>query len=324
MDLKRVCRVLLMLALTAVLWIGMASTAYGTAFQTGANIMCMPENISEVKIEDREHLGFWGQTAIERADVERVQFHITKANAPAIELFDFSADRDKSVVGWFDEGTLHVAADGPIILSRNSSWMFAHFTNLEEVFFGRCVDASEVEDMSFMFCECRKLESLNIYFLDTSNVRNMEGMFYSCRILENLDVSRMNTANAVSMCRMFGYCEKVDQLDVSGFDTANVQDMSYMFYNCRSLTELDVSGFQTSKTEYMNGMFYGCEKVEKLNVANFDTSNVAGMCYMFAKCKLLKEVDISGFNTGKVQRYTGFMDGKYYAEGKLWTDIFKK
>ena len=93
-------------------------------------------------------------------------------------------------------------------------------------------------DMSYMFCECTSLISLDgISDLNTENVTNMSYMFYHCSSLESLDgISDLNTEKVTNMSSMFYQCSSLSTLDgISNWKTENVIDMSYMFYECSSL-----------------------------------------------------------------------------------------
>lgn len=136
--------------------------------------------------------------------------------------------------------------------------------------------------------------------LDTSNITDMSYMFSDCLKLETLSISGFDTSKVENMSYMFNECRWLAVLDVSGFDTSRVKDMSAMFHNCNVLTELDVTGFDTSKVENMSAMFADCNDLWKINFSNFDTSNVTNMSYMFANGFELKELDISSFETSKV------------------------
>ena len=60
-------------------------------------------------------------------------------------------------------------------------------------------------------------------------------MFCDCEKLESLDVSGFDTRNVISMEEMFWNCKNLKKLDVSGFDIRNVTDMENMFEGCDNL-----------------------------------------------------------------------------------------
>ena len=99
-------------------------------------------------------------------------------------------------------------------------------------------DTSNVMNMSFMFCEDKKLESLDLSNFDTSNVTDMSSMFYNCSGLTNLDVSNFNASKVTSMSYMFYNCGSLTSLDLSNFDMLKVNSANNMINRCTSLTEI--------------------------------------------------------------------------------------
>ncbi len=184
-------------------------------------------------------------------------------------------------------------------LEGSIAYLFCDLKKLTTVEFKK-VDTSMVTDMSSMFSGCSSLSSLDVSSFDTSNVTSMDYMFYNCSSLSSLDVSAFDTSNVLNMDYMFYNCSSLSSLDVSGFDTSNVLNMDYMFYNCSSLSSLDVRGFDTSKVKRMCSMFSGCSSLSSLDVRGFDTSNVEYIRSMFSSCSSLSSLDVRGFDTSNV------------------------
>lgn len=200
---------------------------------------------------------------------------------------------------------------------------FYKFTNLSTIENIQYLNTSNVTGMSYMFCECESLTTLDLRSLNTSKVTQMDYMFYKCYSLRNLNMSNINMENVwttkrmfegcyslthldMSNCKtrdlantdyMFSGCSSLTNLDVSSFNTSNVTDMSGMFASCSSLTSLDLSSFNTSNVKNMGGMFIGCSSLKSLNLSSFNTSNVTSMDYMFSGCSSLTSLDLSGFST---------------------------
>ncbi|MBQ4507708.1 MAG: BspA family leucine-rich repeat surface protein [Paludibacteraceae bacterium] len=202
------------------------------------------------------------------------------------------------------------------------------------------LNTSEVTDMSYMFCGCKALTSLDIsnfntekvtdmsYMFDeckaltsftlgssfsTANVTTMSSMFSNCNALTSLDLSNFNTANVEYMDCMFSGCQALTSLDLSKFNTEKVTDMYAMFGWCNALTALDFSKFNTEKVTDMSWMFYDCRALTTLTLgSSFSTDNVTDMSYMFSNCEQLTSLDISKFNTEKVTSME-FMFSNCYA-----------
>ena len=63
-----------------------------------------------------------------------------------------------------------------------------------------------VTSLTSMFCDCTKMESIDISAWDTSNIVNMDKMFCNCTSLTMLDLSTWNFENTESMNEMFSGC----------------------------------------------------------------------------------------------------------------------
>ena len=113
--------------------------------------------------------------------------------------------------------------------------------------------------MMNLFYGCESLTSLgenNVKEWNTENVDDMGWMFYNCKKLEELDVSGFQTGNVVNMKSMFNGCSSLKSLEVSSWDTSNVGNvpedrkeddeynggMDFMFKDCASLTSLGEKG----------------------------------------------------------------------------------
>ena len=177
---------------------------------------------------------------------------------------------------------------------------FRNLKKLETITDLEYLNTEKVTDMSYMFCYCSSLTSLDVTHFNTANVTDMRFMFYRCTSLTSLDVTHFNTANVTNMGYMFYICSSLTSLDVTHFNTAKVTDMRDMFYSCSSLTSLDVTNFNTANVANMSYMFSGCSSLTSLDVTNFNTVNVTDMSYMFFNCLSLTSLDVTNFNTAEV------------------------
>lgn len=195
----------------------------------------------------------------------------------------------------------------------NMDDMFSHNQKLISIIFGENFDTSKVASMTYMFCCCTNLTSLDLSRFDTSNVIDMGSMFVDCSSLSSLDLNHFDTSNVTDMFNMFAGCSSLSSLDLSHFDTSNVTDMSVMFADCSSLFSLDLSHFDTSNVTNMSCMFdmINCynNNLLSLDLHNFDTSNVTDMSYMFRNCNGLTSLNLSNFDTSNVTNMCGMFEG---------------
>ena len=147
-------------------------------------------------------------------------------------------------------------------------------------------DVSNVTNMSYMFDECKELESIgDISKWDVSNVRFMPFMFSECKKF-NQDLSEWNVSNVTDMKYMFYECENFNQ-DISKWNVSSVTNMGHMFWECKSFNQ-DLSSWNVSKVTNMEYMFLNCKSFNQ-NISNWDVSNVIDMNYMFYNCPIKEE-----------------------------------
>lgn len=135
------------------------------------------------------------------------------------------------------------------------------------------LNTTHVTDMSKMFYNCYKLNSLNLSQFNTGNVEKMNEMFYNCHGLNSLDLSAFNTAKVNNMYRMFYYCF-AKTIDLSSFNTANVENMDEMFAGASSVVNIYTSDlFKTDKLTNSKDMFYLCTKLPNFNKDEVDATH---------------------------------------------------
>ena len=204
--------------------------------------------------------------------------------------------------------------------TTGSNWFFCeNLVTIENISY---LNTSEMTDMSDMFYNCKKLQSLDVSNFNTAKVNYMNGMFYNCRKLQSLDVSNFNTAKVENIRYMFDGCENLLSLDVSNFNTANVENMSGMFNNCSKLQSLNLSNFNTENVQYMKDMFNNCSNLQSLDLSNFNTEDVTTMDKMFYSCDKLQSLDLSSFNTAKVTDMSAMFEYCYKLKATNVSDKF--
>lgn len=257
---------------------------------------------------------------------------------------------DDAFPGWYNSRNVitKVVFDNSFASARPStcgSWFFL-CENLLEIDGLSNLNTEEVTDMSAMFYDCKKIQSLNLSSFDTQNVTDMSSMFNGCLKLTSLNLNGFNTQKVTDMSAMFSDCEEIESLNLSSFDTSNVTNMMCMFTNCKSLTELDIRHFMNIKVtsmsamfsgcssitsikmttsisvEDMSNMFEGCENLTDLDLSQFYTAGVTNMAGMFFRCCSLETLDVSTFNTSRVQNM-GSMFCMCYSLKKLDVSHFK-
>ena len=146
-------------------------------------------------------------------------------------------------------------------------------------------------DMSCIFIDCYKLQSIPKLNIDTSQCIDMDNMFGNCRALTAIDLSNWNTNSVTSMFYMFYNCESLTTIDLSNFNTSKVTDMRNMFSYCQALTAIDLSNFDTNNVISMIGMFNNCINLEHIE-GIIDMKSCTMYDMMFLNCPKLSGVKI--------------------------------
>lgn len=219
----------------------------------------------------------------------------------ATEIFDISAEGDKSVMAYKVGTKVYIQADGKIKANSDSTNLFAGFSKLSKIIGLDKVDTSHVVIMDSMFSGCEPLTSLDgINTWDISKVTNMKSLFSDCANLTKLEIESWDVSKVTNMMRMFSGCFKLNSLSLNSWDTSKVTNMSYMFRDCIKLTAINIDSWKTSNVTNMEYMFAGCIKLTTLDLNNWDTSKVQKLNAMFYSCQALTSISIDKWNTSKV------------------------
>ena len=83
-------------------------------------------------------------------------------------------------------------------------------------------------NISYMFCRCYSLISIDLSSFNVINVTNMKGIFYECYNLKSIDLSTCNKNQIINMSDIFSKCYSLKSIDLSSFNTTNVTNMRYI------------------------------------------------------------------------------------------------
>ena len=123
------------------------------------------------------------------------------------------------------------------------------------------------------FKQVKNLKSTDSWFLNmenvtsitglenlvTDNVTNMDHMFCNCKKITSLDLTNFNTDKVTNMNKMFAGCEKLTSLDLRSFNIVNVDDMEGMFLCCYNLKKILVyEGTWNNNHAIRDNMFTEC------------------------------------------------------------------
>ena len=144
------------------------------------------------------------------------------------------------------------------------------------------LDVSNVENASYMFQNCTKLENVDVSNWDTSHMQNLEGLFYYCTSLKQVDLNNWNISNVTILQKTFFRCQHLVELKIDKWDVSNVKNFASIFGYCSDVKVLNLKEWKTSSAETFYAMFDGCTHVTTLDVSNFDTSKVYSLAWMYS------------------------------------------
>ena len=265
---------------------------------------------------------------LSREGITGVEFRSKTTGAPK-KTYDISRDSDGSVLGWVENGSVIIAGKGGVNGVDACSYLFSDCVRLKKVSFGGNFHTEQVTDMSYMFCRCPVLESVDTENLDTSCVVTMEGMFNmhnmdgnttvytpdGNHVLRALDTSTWDVSKVENMSYMFYYCNLLGTLGCADWDTSSVTDMSWMFACCTEMLQVDVDLWQTGSVEDFSYMFFSCGSMNRLDIADWDVSQAKDMQHMFDGCSGVRTLDVENWNTGKVENMSYLFGGCKTLEG---------
>ena len=171
----------------------------------------------------------------------------------------------------------------------NISYSFYNCTNITKIEISGPI---KTNDMRYMFYNCKKLNGINLNFLEIDTPANMSYSFYNCQMLNSFTwINELNTPS--DMRNMFFNCSKIDTIKLPKLNTINNINMTRMFFNC---TNLNTFSFGSNSRYYPNDiheMFYNCRTLEYLDLKNvIDASNTIDMSYLFYNCSSLRTLEI--------------------------------
>ena len=205
----------------------------------------------------------------------------------------------------------------------NSMQLMFHRASFKKITFQN-VDTSLVEDMSYMFENCERLETVDLSSLNTESVKTMNSMFKNCKNLKKVELKNIDTPLLTDMNQMFENCYNLEQVDISSLSTTtsiitinslfkdcnnlkkvdlknlDIADMSHMFENHRNLEQVVISNEKAASVTNMNSMFKTCEKLKNVDLQKLDTSKVTDISHMFEECYNLEKLNLSEFSTVSV------------------------
>lgn len=113
---------------------------------------------------------------------------------------------------------------------------FEGFSSLKSVDFTG-LDTSSTTNVSRMFFNCNKLESIEWGDEPFYNAANWSQSFALCKKLKDLDLTPLNLDKATNINLMFSWCDHLEELSLPYLYEDNINEYSDVFYKCSINTD---------------------------------------------------------------------------------------
>lgn len=216
--------------------------------------------------------GYTGELYVDNFDTSSVKnmsymFRGCKAEVKGLDNFDTSAVTDFSFMFSEFENDLQLALNTS---SGNIKRMFYKFKgeNLEV----DNLSAAYVTDISYLFAES-SVKNLTVGIIGSNNVRNMSYLFSNCKHMESLTITSIDTTKVTNMTAMFSSCKKITELDLTKFNTARVTNLTNMFVNSNLLETIKISSlWDVTRATRSASMFDNCTSIRGSNGTTYNSS----------------------------------------------------
>ena len=198
--------------------------------------------------------------------------------------------------------------DPPIIkINTIPSSQFVTGLKFTDLFDYTSVDWSELNKKKITkfnnFFEGFKLKKIDVSELDISNATDVSYMFRECKYLESLDVSNWDSSKIASMSYFVEGCSQLKTVKL--FPLTGTVYLNYIFSSCGNLESVDFQPWKSVISPQCMSLFGYCNKLTTLDFTGFDTSQTTNMNNMFQSCSSLTNV-IFGNNWASHKQITSF------------------
>jgi len=216
--------------------------------------------------------GYTGELHVDNFDTSSVEnmsymFRGCKAEVIGLDNFDTSAVTDFSFMFSEYENDLQLDMNTS---GGNIKRMFYKFKG--ETLEVDNLSAANVTDISYLFAES-SVKNLTVGIIGSNNVRNMSYLFSNCKHMESLTITSIDTTKVTNMTAMFSSCKKITELDLTKFNTARVTNMTNMFVNSNLLETIKISSlWDVTRATRSASMFDNCTSIRGSNGTTYNSS----------------------------------------------------
>ena len=269
----------------------------------------------------------WYKGSADKKTITKIIIENSSAPIKYDECWDASISGANRVVVYRVGNELFIVGDkNGVVANSNSADMFLGFTNLTEIQGMRNLKVDNITNMSAMFKNCNKLQSIDLSGFENVKPADMMNVFSGCNNLASIDLSMLDLVDVNKYTNLFYNCKSLRNIiwpeDVSK-NQSNIYCLN-MYYNCSLLERIDMTAlsgkninlgstfsgctslkdikFGTNKMLSFNSTFCNCSSLVSIDISGFDVSNIDNMSKLFEGCVSLEELKLpDNFNTAKVK-----------------------
>ena len=188
-------------------------------------------------------------------------------------------------------------------------------------------DSTVLKNISSMFSNCQKLESIDWSKFMGVRVYDMATMFYGCYALKSVDLSGLIVDSAIknsALSGLFRGCGGLTSIRLPNMQASTLSSLNSMFYDCSALTEIDLTPINTSAITSFESAFRGCTRLTTIT-GELDLYSATTVNYMFSNCTNITNLTLKNIRktltigSGASYGHLLTLDSLLNAIQELWT-----
>ena len=255
-----------------------------------------------------KHGDTWYSGSVDKKTITKITIENSSAPTQYDELWDASISGANKVVVYRVGNELIIVGSGNgVVANSNSADMFLGFTNLTEIQGLQKLNVNNITNMSAMFKNCNRLQSINLSGFKNVKPTDMMNVFSGCNSLESVDLSLLDLTDVNKYTNLFYNCQSLKNVNWPENVSKNQSNIYClnMYYNCSSIKNIDMTAF-TGKSVNLGSTFSGCSSLKELK---FGINKMLSFNSTFCNCRSLVSIDISGFDVSNIDNMSKLFEG---------------
>ena len=160
---------------------------------------------------------------------------------------------------------------------------------------------------SYMFKDCKDIESINLLDYNIYNATNFNNMFDGCESLKSVDLSFLKNVKIKDISNMFSECSELKSLDWSHLDLSFVDNKENVFKGCNNLESINFSYVNLEGVRSLNNFFSNLISLKSIDLSNLIKANLSDIESMFFNCSSLTSIDLSFINNTIIRNMSNML-----------------